>query len=170
MSRRGSKPPTEQLSGLSLSVKTVEVDEGPLTMAPPVPPPQPRAMPSNKIDSKTFKIGHHPDAAAQAEFPLRKSFARPDRTVYTNHFVVKLKPKVRLYEYDITGVPQKMNRRVIKSLVREAINSMPILQANRGKFVTDYKTKLVSWIDIGKVDPVSVRTDERKTAVDIGLQ
>jgi hypothetical protein len=171
MSRRDPKSPKKQFSGLSLGpVKTATVDDDTLEMDGPVRKPEPKPMPGNVIDSRTLELTHPESAESQAELPLRKALARADRTVYTNHFAVKLNPNVHLFEYKITGLPPKMTGRTARSLVREAINNMPFLQANRGRFATNYKEKLISWIEIEEVVPVPVRTDERRTAINIGLQ
>jgi eukaryotic translation initiation factor 2C len=172
MSHHRSNPPTKQLSELSLDpTKALAVDRSALKMDRPVPIPRPDPKPSNKIDSKSLKTfverSHTP--GLQAEFPLRQTFARPDGTLYTNHFAINLNPKIPLYEYNITGLPPKISTRTTKMLVGEAIGKIPFLQDNPRKFATDYKEKLISWIEIPNVAPVSVQTDDTRTAIDIGL-
>jgi eukaryotic translation initiation factor 2C len=166
----------------SKSSKTT-IDGHPLEMDPPVKAPMPNPQPGNRIDPALSKqvLKDAGDNASTAEFPLRKTLHATNTTVFTNHFAIKLDPKVPLYKYHVEGLPDKMGQKKARIMLHDMIEKTPFLKDNQDKFVTDYKCTLISWIrlpeeargpfDIGSHDTydlVRIRfTDEEQLGVDL---
>jgi eukaryotic translation initiation factor 2C len=76
----------------------VAVDGSALQMDQRVSPPESDPMPGNKVDPKVGQniLKAIAPLASDAEFPLRKTLATPNTTVFTNHFEIKLDPKMQL--------------------------------------------------------------------------
>ncbi|KAH9866107.1 hypothetical protein J1614_008671 [Plenodomus biglobosus] len=136
------------MSRLSLDPSNIAtaVDGSPLQMAPAVPLPARKPVPGNLVDPKVFSklledIRTHTKVA---NFPLRKTFHTTKASVYTNHFAVKLDPKLPLYQYDIEGVPNVMGRRRQKAVVDAFINTNEFLKNHQAKYVTDFRSTLIS--------------------------
>ncbi|KAF2851686.1 Piwi-domain-containing protein [Plenodomus tracheiphilus IPT5] len=109
------------ISRLSLGPSNIPtaVDGSPLQMGPAVPPPARKPIPGNSVDPKVFRklLEDNVAHAKVAEFPLRKTFHPTKVPVYTNHFALKLDPKLPLYEYDIHGIPNTMGKSKKRALV-----------------------------------------------------
>tara|TARA_R110002003_G_scaffold138_10_gene12725 strand:+ start:7131 stop:7817 length:687 start_codon:yes stop_codon:yes gene_type:complete len=152
----------------------VAVDGSALQMDQQVSAPKSDPMPGNKVDPNVGQniLKAIAPLASDAEFPLRKTLATPNTTVFTNHFEIKLDPKMQLYEYNIQGLPARVGKRTCRILVREMINAIPFLRANQDMFATDYEKKLISWIEIApdNLGPVEVKSSERRSLVGIGLE
>lgn len=142
-----SIPPTEQFSSISLYPPpgTLAVDDSLLQMNCPPLPPQPNPQPSNKVDPSDFQkiIDGLRGSGSEAELPLRTALAKSNTTVCTNHFAIKLDPKMPLYEYKISGLPPKIAKRTSRILVQDAIDKTSFLKDNQNNFVTDY-SRLIS--------------------------
>jgi eukaryotic translation initiation factor 2C len=166
------QPPTQQFSGLSLnSSQTRAVDGSPLQMDYPIAEPRSNPTPSNTVDTKFFQkiLKGRQLSELQAPFPLRSAFSTPNTTVYTNSFAMKLDTTMPLYEYKITGLPESVGRRTAKVLVQEAINSAQFFQDAQGKFATDYKKTLISWVELPKLNAIEVRSAEGRDPVSIHI-
>jgi eukaryotic translation initiation factor 2C len=161
----------QQFNGMSIKDK-VAVDGTSLQMGKAVPPPRPDPMPSNEVDAEVFKdILEGLEALdAQAEFPLRQTFAKPDTSVYTNHFAIKLDQNMPLYEYNITGLPAKTNKRTARMLVQAAIDNLPVFETNQNKFATDYDRKLVAWVELPRQASIRVSSAECRAPMGIGFE
>jgi eukaryotic translation initiation factor 2C len=81
------------------------VDGSPLQMDDSVPMPSAdQPLPGAVVDMNAVakSLKKRPEYK-EAEFPLRKSLATPNTTVYTNHFAMKIDASKPLYEYSIKG-------------------------------------------------------------------
>lgn len=123
-----------------------------LTMADKVNEPKPEPMATNRIDRKDSKEMAnllHTHGVNIPSFPFRQATATPSTTVYTNHFQMKIDPAMKLYEYNITGLPARMSQQTQRLLVTELIDAQPFLKLNRSQIITDYNEKLISFVEIG---------------------
>jgi eukaryotic translation initiation factor 2C len=143
------------------------VDGVPLRMDAKVSMPKPQPQQSQKYVDDVLARG-----LQDVEFPLRHAVAETNTTVFTNHFAIKMDPEVPLYEYAITGLPERMNPIFRKTLVLEMIDTLPFLRANPDKFATDYR-KVISWvkIDSENLGPVKIsEATEYRDELRIGLE
>jgi eukaryotic translation initiation factor 2C len=79
------------------------------------------------------------------DFPPRKEISNPTSQVVTNHFEVRLKNDIKLYEYRLVFTAGTRVRRKIKALVERAIESTDALRLNREHFATDYFDTIIAW-------------------------
>ncbi|KAH7385933.1 Piwi domain-containing protein [Pyrenochaeta sp. MPI-SDFR-AT-0127] len=169
-------PPAPDISRLSLGpyvpIKTA-ADGSPLEMAKVVPVPTGNPASGNPLDSSLFNkiIGGLHTHASQAEFPLRKTFLNPNTKVFTNHFAIKLNPRLPLYEYEIKGLPEKISKRTSKILVQNFINNTEFLKNHQIQFATDYKERIVSWVQFPKSElmPLAVSSKAGKDPISLWL-
>ncbi|KAI4940044.1 uncharacterized protein J4E92_001332 [Alternaria infectoria] len=83
-----------------------------------------------------------------SKYPLRSSwFTNADKDVIlTNHFEYELSAD-KFYEYKILDMGTK-NRKKLKVLMQNAINSWPFLNSNQASFATNGMDTIVSWIPL----------------------
>ncbi|KAH7092068.1 Piwi domain-containing protein [Paraphoma chrysanthemicola] len=164
--------PVAALEAMDIS-KQVAVDGSPLQMDQMTAAPAPNPMPSNPVSPQVAQdiLKAIAPTAAAAEFPIRTSLAKPNTTVFTNHFAMALSPNIQLFEYNIQGLPDRASKRTCRLLIEGMINAISFLRDNQNKFATDYEKKLISWVQIKAVDlgPVDVKSAERKSPIPIGL-
>ncbi|KAH7068121.1 ribonuclease H-like domain-containing protein [Paraphoma chrysanthemicola] len=151
----------------------VAADGSPLQMdqktAEPAPDPKSGNMVSPQVGQDILRA--IAPTAAEAEFPIRTALAKPNTTVFTNHFAMALSPNIQLFEYNIQGLPDRASKRTCRLLIEEMIKAISFLRNNQDKFVTDYEKKLISWVEIepSNLGPVDVKSAERKSPIPIGL-
>lgn len=173
----GSSEAPPDLSRLSLGPSNIPtaVDGSWLQMAPPVTPPARRPVPGDLVDPKMFSklLEDIRKYAKTAEFPLRKMFHTTRASVYTNHFALKLDPKLPLYQYEIKGMPTNMGKRKKKALVDALINKTGFLRSHQAEFVTDFRSLIISWVQFPEetLDPTPVHyRDDREDEEAIVLE
>ena len=143
-------------------------------MANQVPAPQDYPVPGNPVDPKSFDkvLERLRVPGLQAEFPLRKAFSNSTTTVLTNHFAIKLNPKLPLYEYEIKGFPDRMGKKTTRILIQEFVDKNEFLKNHKDKFITDYRATIVSWAELPEeaLDPVPVASREDRQPIDLSLE
>lgn len=162
------------ISNLSLGPMKVGVDGNPLVMATAKSMPSDNPGPGNLVDPKLFHnvlqgINVH---ASQAEFPLRKAFSMQSNTVYTNHFAIKLDPKMPLYEYEIKDLPENISKKTSRILVQNMIDATVFLKGHQDEFATDNKERIISWVEFPEeaLGPIAVLSKEGKEPISLWLQ
>ncbi|KAH7380394.1 Piwi domain-containing protein [Phaeosphaeria sp. MPI-PUGE-AT-0046c] len=151
----------------------VAVDGSPMRMEDPVKMPQSNPMAPYQLSLKESEQVLERVRAShmvQAEFPLREAITKPNTTVHTNHFVVKIDPAKPFYEYNFTGLPRQMSKRTAQKLVQAFIDGTSFLATNRASFATDHARKIISWVKFPELSPKGVSSAEGRVPIAVGLQ
>ncbi|CAO2651958.1 Nn.00g002410.m01.CDS01 [Neocucurbitaria sp. VM-36] len=171
------KPSPPDMSKLSL-IPTIPantaVDGSPLVIATPEAAPRGNHVPGNPVDTKSFDqiLQRLHLAEIQAEYPLRRAYRDPNTMVYTNHFAIKLDPKMPLFQYEIKGLPGNMGKKTARALVQAMIESVPFLKDHQDDFATDLYESLVSWVRLPEeiLGHVTVSLREDRDPIGLWLQ
>ncbi|OAL44588.1 Piwi-domain-containing protein [Pyrenochaeta sp. DS3sAY3a] len=135
----------------------------PLAMEPAVDAPTKMGpRPSNNIGNE---FGSFLTKKASTEvFPMRRSFGNSgvNMSVCTNNFTVTINTAKQLDEYRILGIPENFGKNATRALVENMIQANSCLRLHEGDFATDYRERIISWVDLTSeaLKPVLVSSKE----------
>lgn len=145
----------------------------PLAMEPAVEFPDGMRPMASSVNSDQFDSFLTVEDST-AEFPLRRSFGSPGRSgdsisVCTNNFALTIEEGETLYEYRIEGIPDNLGKNATCALVKNMIEANDYLRLHRDKFATDYRERIISWVDLTPEALSSVLVSSRENSGNFSL-
>lgn len=86
-----------------------------------------------------------PSAIDDMQYPRRDVLCETITDVKTNHFKIDVSDDVAFYEYVFLDLPIGKSKTKLRSFIKEAINTIPLLKNSKDTHVTDYINTVVSW-------------------------
>lgn len=153
---------------------TVNSSHGtPYDMKAAVSAPHGNPKDSNLIQDDCSSFLTHEVSTNPPEFPVRTSFGRSGSSisVFTNHFAMTITEGKPLYDYGIQGIPDKLGRKATRALVENMIEANGTLRTNKANFATDYRERIVSWVDLTEesLKPILVSSKENREKMSLNL-